>query len=111
MKGKLRLFILLGLIIANNHVSSQSNSLQTNGEMKTGSLVKIEMLFPGGKPKALILSFDDGHLSDRRMVKLMNDYGLVGTFNLNSGRLGTTAYLTKEEVSVLFKGHEVSSQL
>jgi len=76
---------------------------------KAQSAVPIEMLFPQGKPKALILSFDDGRVADRKLVKLMNDYGLVGTFHLNSNKLGTKDYLTKEEIKTLFKGHEVSS--
>ncbi len=68
----------------------------------------IEMLFPQGKSKALILSFDDGNVADKHLVKLMNDYGLVGTFHLNSNKLGTKDYLTKVEVKSLYKGHEVS---
>ena len=72
------------------------------------SSIKIEMLFPEGKSKALILSFDDGTVSDRRLVKLINDYDLKGTFHLNSNKLDTKGYLTKEEIKSLFKGHEVS---
>ena len=68
----------------------------------------IEMLFPQGKSKALILSFDDGRVADKDLVKLMNEYGLVGTFHLNSNKLGTKDYLTKEEIKSLYKGHEVS---
>ncbi|MEI7580113.1 MAG: polysaccharide deacetylase family protein [bacterium] len=70
--------------------------------------IPIEMLFPQGKSKALILSFDDGRAADRHLVKLMNDYNLVGTFHLNSNKLGTKDYLTKEEIKSLFKGHEIS---
>jgi peptidoglycan/xylan/chitin deacetylase (PgdA/CDA1 family) len=66
------------------------------------------MLFPGGKSKALILSFDDGNVADKQLVKLMNDYGVVGTFHLNSNKLGTKDYLTKEEIKTIYKGHEVS---
>jgi peptidoglycan/xylan/chitin deacetylase (PgdA/CDA1 family) len=68
----------------------------------------IEMLFPQGKTKALILSYDDGRTEDRQLVKLMNKYGLTGTFHLNSNKLGTAGYLTKEEIKQLYKGHEVS---
>ncbi len=50
------------------------------------------MLFPGGKSKALILSFDDGNVTDKRLVKLMNKYGLIGTFH----KLGAKDYLAKE---------------
>ena len=68
----------------------------------------IEMLFPQGKTKALILSYDDGRTEDRQLVKLMNQYGLKGTFHLNSNKLGTNGYLTKAEIKQLFAGHEVS---
>ena len=68
----------------------------------------IEMLFPQGKTKALILSFDDGRTEDRQLIKLMNQYGLKGTFHLNSNKLGTNGYLTKAEIKQLFAGHEVS---
>jgi peptidoglycan/xylan/chitin deacetylase (PgdA/CDA1 family) len=73
---------------------------------KTGN--PIEMLFPQGKTKALILSYDDGRTEDRQLVKLMNKYGLKGTFHLNSNKLGTDGYLTREEIKTLFAGHEVS---
>jgi peptidoglycan-N-acetylglucosamine deacetylase len=68
----------------------------------------IEMLFPQGKLKALILSYDDGRTADRQLVKMMNQYGLIGTFHLNSNKLGTDGYLTKAEIKQLFAGHEVS---
>lgn len=68
----------------------------------------IEMLFPEGKSKALILSYDDGRTEDRQLVKMMNKYGLIGTFHLNSNKLGTDGYLTKAEIKPLFAGHEVS---
>jgi peptidoglycan/xylan/chitin deacetylase (PgdA/CDA1 family) len=66
------------------------------------------MVFPEGKTKALILSYDDGRTEDRPLVKLMNKYHLIGTFHLNSNKLGTTNYLNKDEIKELFSGHEVS---
>jgi peptidoglycan/xylan/chitin deacetylase (PgdA/CDA1 family) len=80
---------------------------QTYNE-KQPSSIRLEMLFPEGKSKALILSNDDGTIADRRLVKLMNDYNLKGTFHLNSNKLDTKGYLTKEEIKNLFLGHEVS---
>ena len=41
--------------------------------------------FPGGRHKVLTLSYDDGRLEDRRLVKIMNENGIRGTFHLNSG--------------------------
>lgn len=49
------------------------------------SLKNIYTCFPGGKHKALTFSFDDGRVEDRRLVELFNQYGMKGTFNLNSG--------------------------
>ena len=76
------------------------NSIQTS--------IPISMLFPEGKTKALILSYDDGNIQDRQLVALMNQYHLIGTFHLNSNKLGTKNYLDKSEIKELFKGHEVS---
>jgi hypothetical protein len=41
-------------------------------------------------------------------VQLLNKYHLIGTFHLNSNKLGSKDYLNKEEIKNLFKGHEVS---
>ena len=70
--------------------------------------IPIEMLYPEGKTKAIILSYDDGKVQDRALVKLMNKYKLIGTFHLNSNKLGTNDYLSKTEIKELFTGHEVS---
>jgi peptidoglycan/xylan/chitin deacetylase (PgdA/CDA1 family) len=83
---------------------------QTNPEIAK-SAIKVEMLFPEGKSKVLILSYDDGAKQDRELVQLMNKYHLIGTFHLNSNKLGSDKdfnYLKKEEIKDLYKGHEVS---
>ena len=49
--------------------------------------------FPGGKSKALTLSYDDGVASDIRLIQIMKQHGLKGTFNINAGKFapeGTT---------------------
>jgi len=43
------------------------------------------MRFPGGLPKALTLSYDDGVEQDEKLIEIMEKYGLKGTFNINSG--------------------------
>ncbi len=40
--------------------------------------------FPGGKAKALTLSYDDGVEQDIRLIEIMQKHGLKGTFNINS---------------------------
>ena len=78
------------------------------------------MAFPGGKRKALTLSYDDGVVQDRRVVGILNDHGLKATFNLGAGVLGFhgTAQMNgrqvdiskvePEEVKSLYAGHEVA---
>lgn len=46
------------------------------------------MAFPGGKRKALTLSYDDGVEQDIRLMKIMDQHGLKGTFNISSGAYG-----------------------
>lgn len=65
--------------------------------------------FPNGVHKALTISYDDGRVHDRRFVGKLNEYGLKGTFHLNSGFLGKEGYITAEEVAALYTGHEVSA--
>ena len=38
--------------------------------------------------KYFTLSFDDGLEQDKRVIRLMKQYGLKGTFNLNAGLFG-----------------------
>ncbi|HKJ89512.1 MAG TPA: polysaccharide deacetylase family protein [Oceanipulchritudo sp.] len=81
---------------------------------------EFAFIFPEGKSRALIMSYDDGPASDRKLIEIMDRYGIKGTFNLNSGSLGkeidwlTTGntphlYLSPEEVASVYAGHEVAS--
>lgn len=76
-------------------------------------------MYPNGKLKAITLSFDDGVIQDRRMVEILNRYGLKCTFNLNSELFNVTIQVgdrvridhTKidpSEVASLYRGHEVA---
>ena len=49
-------------------------------------MIWIAMRYPGGKSKALTLSYDDGVEPDKTLVAKMVACGIRGTFNLNSGR-------------------------
>lgn len=76
-------------------------------------LMNIYSCFPGGKHKALTMSYDDGREEDRRLVALFNKYGIKGTFNLNYGidwdsRPGEPRVPTVE-YKELYKGHEIAS--
>ena len=69
--------------------------------------------FPKGKRKALTMSYDDGVLSDERLVGIFNKYGIKGTFNLNFGRYDHPGAgrprIPKEKVKALYAGHEVAT--
>ena len=69
----------------------------------------IEFLFPGGKHHVFTASFDDGKDADRRLVEIFNRYSIKATFNLTSGWLDRDGFVTSDEVSSLYRGHEVAS--
>ena len=48
-------------------------------------MANMIMRFPGGLPKALTLSYDDGVEQDEKLIAIVEKYGLKGTFNINSG--------------------------
>lgn len=80
----------------------------------------VRKLYPYGKKKAFNVTYDDGVLQDVRFVELLNQYGLKGTFNLNSALMENEFEWTHEKGCVvkrlktdvakfLYAGHEVAS--
>ena len=73
-----------------------------------------------GKMKAVTFSYDDCTVQDIRLTELFNKYGVKGTFNVNSGFLGTKNELFRKGVHVchdklfakdlpkVYEGHEVA---
>lgn len=47
----------------------------------------LYMRFPGGRKKAFTMSYDDATRQDIRLIGLMRQYGLKGTFNISTGIL------------------------
>lgn len=65
-----------------------------------------------GKNKAVTFSFDDGVTQDKRLIRLLDKYGLKGTFHLNSGCFGTARAMDLDGVTVpyvRFRAHEIRS--
>ena len=72
------------------------------------------------KMKAFTISFDDGVLQDKRLIGILDKYGLKCTFNLNSGLFATggAAYLygttvcnakpRVTEIKKIYQNHEVA---
>lgn len=77
--------------------------------------------FPNGLKKALTLSYDDGVEQDRELIRILDEYGIRATFNLNSGCFAPegTVYapgtihrrMSKSAVQALYGqgNHEVSA--
>lgn len=74
-----------------------------------------------GKMKALTFSFDDGVTQDRRLIEILDKYGLKATFNINTALLNRRNTITNHEgitvphnkvamfeVKELYKNHEVA---
>lgn len=53
-----------------------------------------------GKKKALTFSFDDGVTQDKRLIGILDRYGLKATFNLNSAFFGMRNALIRNGVAV-----------
>lgn len=83
-------------------------------------MAEIRKLFPKGKAKAFVLSYDDGVEEDIEFVNLIEKYNLKGSFNLNfrlmenqfewkhpSGK--TIKRLSLQTAAQLYKNHEVAS--
>lgn len=71
------------------------------------------MRFPGGLSKAVTFSYDDGVRADKKLLAIMDRYGLKCTFNLNSQLFDCREWhdrMDEEETFSAFSGtaHEVA---
>jgi len=77
---------------------------------------RLFLRYPGFKFKAVTLSYDDGVRQDKRLMSILDKYGLKCTFNLNSGMFSKEkpneekGRMTLEEVLALYKDsvHEIA---
>ncbi len=75
---------------------------------------QLYICFPNWTYKAVTLSYDDGRISDRRLVSICNQYNLKATFHLCDSFLdqhkeGELPFISRKEVNTLYEGHEVSN--
>ncbi len=56
--------------------------------------------FPGGKRKALTLSYDDGIGQDIRLAGLLRQYGVKCTFNINGGKMSRANCANRSGVDI-----------
>lgn len=70
--------------------------------------------FPNFREKAFTMSYDDGVRQDKRLIAIMKENGLKGTFNLSDGFFEKTVlntgkgHVTKEEALEIYDGMEVA---
>ena len=70
---------------------------------------EMSLRFPEFKTRAVTLSYDDGKIEDRKMVEMLNLYGIKCTFNLNSGLIEKNSNKVQfDEFESLYKGHEIA---
>lgn len=68
------------------------------------------MRYPGGKAKAVTLSYDDGVKYDVRLADTVTKYNMKCTFNLNGEEAGTDGKIKSDEIKkhILENGHEIA---
>lgn len=71
--------------------------------------MNINYLYKNGLQKALVMSYDDGDVWDRRLVEMFNKYGIRGTFHINAGLMDRDYRVSPEEAKTLYKGHEIAA--
>lgn len=67
-------------------------------------------IFKDGLKGIITFSFDDGPITDIRLVELMNKYGIKSTFHLNSkNHVKPDSAIKLAELKSLYSGHEVAA--
>jgi peptidoglycan/xylan/chitin deacetylase (PgdA/CDA1 family) len=90
--------------IANDNVWIENNSMWNYNP----DILKI-LLFPEGKNKSLVMSYDDGSIQDKKLVKIFDKNSILGTFHINSGLMGYNNKISKEELKETYQNHEISA--
>ena len=72
--------------------------------------------FPGGREKALTLSYDDGYIHDKRLMGILDPQGIKATFNINSKMFSEEDVtnwdrMSERQVKELYSGsgHEIAT--
>ncbi len=88
----------------------QASAVRVNG-VRAREVVAIDrsrFAFPGGRWKALIMSYDDGHDQDRGLIPIFDQNGIKGTFHLCSEWFDQATFVSTEDVRTIYAPHEVS---
>ncbi len=72
----------------------------------------VYLRFPGGKPKAFTISYDDGYIYDLRLADMIEAHGMKCTFNIISESVTKnwgSEYLTLDQMkSLITRGYEIA---
>ena len=72
----------------------------------------VYLRFPGGKPKAFTISYDDGYIYDLKLADIIDRHGIKCTFNIVSSSLDGDwgpEYMTSDDIkSLIARGHEIA---
>lgn len=72
----------------------------------------IYKCFPEGRRKVLTMSFDDGKITDRKLIQIFNKNDIKGTFNINSGLFGIDdgfgMRIPENEIAETYRGFEIA---
>jgi hypothetical protein len=79
--------------------------------------MNFTLLYPNFKSKAVTFSYDDGVIQDRRLIAILKEHHLRGTFNLNYGQSGQAkfrntidcSHVNLEQERALYEGMEVAN--
>ena len=83
------------------HFEAQLAYLHDNGYRTITIAHYLDTVQGGATPpdKQIILTFDDGYADNYAVVyPLLKKYGMIGTFFIVSGRVGTDGYMTWEQI-------------
>lgn len=74
-------------------------------------MIYNHLRFPCGKAKAVTLSYDDGRAEDKKLLEIINRYGIKCTFNLCGNKIEQQRNLTTDYIKehILAKGHEIAN--
>lgn len=88
----------------------QDSAVRVNGvrARETVAIDRRRFAFPGGRWKALVMSYDDGHVQDRGLIPIFDRNGIKGTFHLCSEWLDQATFVSSEDVRTIYSPHEVS---
>lgn len=88
----------------------QASAVRVNGirARESVAIARDRFAFPGGLWKALVMSYDDGHVQDRGLIPIFNQYGIKGTFHLCSEWLDQSTFVSSDDVRTIYANHEVS---